>query len=247
MFELIYKLPFLRGKNVHNLTTLTLSTKAPRIKSGTRHYSRGDDGTSEFIKGIRLPKHSAAHLVYWTLEFGKWCCSLVLVSNNKSQFLEEFEEFQLQWFIENLPSLGAFCFNWGRDDSTDHIFPIDVLDTIEKRIEYLQTTEVNGKVLGDCQDFVYFTDSRLLTLDLARLAFRILEITYSLWHFTLYGLTKMEGARLDTSALLNRTSTYIFWISRYTTLKLGLNENTWKAKIGSYNPPKFEVEEKENE
>lgn len=246
MFELIYKLPFFKGKSVHNPIALTLSSqveKLPRIKSGTRHYSRGDDGTSEFIKGIRLPKHSPAHLVYSALEFSKWCCSKILLNNTKSPFLEEFEVYQLQWFIENLHSLGAFCFNWGSDDSINHIFPIEVLDTIERRIEYLQNTEVNGKTLGDCQDFLSFTDGRLLSLDLARLAFRILETTYTLWHFTLYGLKKMEGARLDTSALINRTSTYLFWVSRYSTLKLNLDENIWEAKVGNYNPPSFEVEE----
>lgn len=242
MFNFLYKLPFFRDRNVHNPTTFTLSSqveKLPRIKSGTRHYSRGDDGTSEFIKGIRLPKHSPAHLVYSALEFSKWCCSKILLNNTKSPFLEEFEVYQLQWFIENLHSLGAFCFNWGSDDSINHIFPMEVLDTIERRIEYLQTTEVNGKILGDCQDFLSFTDGRLLSLDLARLAFRILETTYTLWHFTLYGLKKMEGARLDTSALINRTSTYLFWVSRYSTLKLNLDENVWEAKIGNYNPPKF--------
>lgn len=231
------------GDNTDSSTLVIVSDKVARIKSGTRHYSRGDDGTSEFIKGIRLPKHSPAHLVYSALEFSKWCSSKILVANSKSFFLEEFEEYQLHWFIENLHSLGAFCFNWGSDESLNHIFPIEVLDTIDKRIKYLQTTEINGKSLGDCEDFLSFTDSRLLSLDLARLAFRILETTYSLWHFTLYGLKKMEGARLDTSALLNRTSTYLFWVSRYTTLKLNLEENVWKAKVGSYNPPTFEVKE----
>ena len=237
-----YQLPFFKGKSVHNPIVLTPSTnvkKVPRIKSGTRHYSRGDDGTSEFIKGIRLPKHSPAHLVYSALEFSKWCCSKILVINTQSPFLEEFEVYQLQWFIENLHSLGAFCFNWGSDDSINHIYPNEVLDTIERRIEYLQTTEVNGKTLGDCQDFLSFTDGRLLSLDLARLAFRVLETTYTLWHFTLYGLKKMEGARLETSALINRTSTYLFWVSRYSTLKLDLDENIWSSKVSNYNPPEF--------
>lgn len=49
----------------------------------------------------------------------------------------------------------------------------------------------------------------------------------------------MEGARLDTSALINRTSTYLFWVSRYSTLKLNLDENIWSSKIGNYNPPEF--------
>lgn len=237
-----YQLPFFKGRSVHNPIVLIPSTnvkRLPRIKSGTRHYSRGDDGTSEFIKGIRLPKHSPAHLVYSALEFSKWCCSKILVSNIQSPFLEEFEVYQLQWFIENLHSLGAFCFNWGSDDSINHIYPNEVLDTIERRIEYLQTTKINGKTLGDCQDFLSFTDGRLLSLDLARLAFRVLETTYTLWHFTLYGLKKMEGARLDTSALINRTSTYLFWVSRYSTLKLDLDENIWSSKVSSYNPPEF--------
>jgi hypothetical protein len=105
-FSLLF--PKKTGNSVHNPTPIILSEKVARIKSGTRHYSRGDDGTSEFIKGIRLAKHSPAHLVYSALEFSKWCCSKILLRNSESPFLEEFEQYQLQWFIENLHSLGAF-------------------------------------------------------------------------------------------------------------------------------------------
>lgn len=47
--QYFYKLPFFKGKSVHNPTVLTLSTKIPRIKSGTSHYGKGDDGYSEFV------------------------------------------------------------------------------------------------------------------------------------------------------------------------------------------------------
>lgn len=242
--QIFYSLPFFKsGKSVNNPTVLTISPKVARIKSGTRHYSRGDDGTSEFIKGIRLPKHSSAHKVYGEIESSKWTCSRVLLADSETPFLEDFEKYQLQWFLDNLHSLGAFCFNWGRDESVDHIFPIDVLDTIEERIRYFQSKEICGEVIGDCEDFVSFKDRRLLLLEMLRMTFRSLESNYVLWHSTLYGLQKMEGARLDTQALLNRCSTYVFWATRYYALKLGIKENIWEAKVGSYNPPRFEVEE----
>ena len=247
MFELIYKLPFFtrvgRGKSVHNPTVLTLSTKVPRIKSGTSHYGRGDDGYSEFVEGLRLPKHSPAHQIYGEVERTKWALSKVLYLNKQVPFLEPFDAYQLEWFCENLHSLGSYCFSWGKDTSTNHIYPVEVLSTIEKRIKYIQNIEIDNKIIGHCQDFLSFDDERLLELDFARMCFRKLESNYFLWYTTIYGLVPIEGTKKDTLALLNRASIYIWWVMRHTSRILKIQEIYWAAKVTPYNPPSFEIEE----
>lgn len=217
----------------------------PRIALGTAHYGKGDDLTSEFIKGLRLPKHSPAHHVYGEIEKTKWALSMILVTHFQEPFLEDFEVYQIEWFIENLHSLGSYCFTWGSDESTNHIFPSSVLETINSRIQYLQLDEVNSKSLQDCQDFLSFKDIRLLWIDFARISFRKLESAYSEWYSTLFGLQKISNSKKETSALLNRSSTYMFYVARHTSLKLGIDEIYWQAKVTDYNPPKFEIKENE--
>ena len=233
------------GNNVNNPTLIVSKKTTPRIKLGTTHYGKGDDLTSEFIKGLRLPKHSPAHHVYGEIEKTKWALSMILVYHLQEPFLEEFEEYQIQWFIENLHSLGSYCFTWGSDESTNHIFPSSVLKNIDKRIKYLQMDKVNGKSLVDCQDFLSFKDIRLLWIDFARISFRKLESAYSEWYSTLFGLQTISNSKRETSALLNRSSTYMFYIARHTSLKLGIDEIYWKAKVTEYTPPIFEVRENE--
>lgn len=247
MFNILSKLIRKKtGDSVNNPTPIILSDKAPRITLGTSHYGKGDYATSEFIKGIRLPKHSPAHRVYGEIEKTKWALSMVLVINTQESFLEEFELYQIQWFIDNLHSLGSYCFTWGNDEYTRHIFPIKVLTTIDKRINYLQTTKIRDKTLEDCQDFLSFKDLRLLWLDFARVSFRKLESAYSEWYATLYGLAPMQNSKLETSALLNRSSTYLFWVIRYISFKLEIEEIYWGAGVTDYNPPLFEVEDESN-
>lgn len=230
--KVLYDFSLLFSNRTEDITT-NPSKKVPRIKLGTKHYGKGDDLSSEFIKGLRLPKHSPAHRVYGEIEKTKWALSMVLVCHLQDPFLEEFDEYQIQWFIENLHSLGTYCFTWGSDDSINHIFPKIVVETLDKRINYLQLD------LDDCRDFLSFRDTRLLWLDFARISFRKLESSYSEWYATLYGLAPITNSKKETSALLNRSSTYLFWVTRYTTKKLGIDELYWEAKVTDYNPPKF--------
>ena len=242
MFELIYKLPFFKGKSVHNPTVLTLSPKVARIKAGSTHSGRGDSGTSELIEGIRLPKHSPAHRVYGEIEEIRNNISWLLWLDSSQHFLEDYETYLFQWFIENIHSLGTYCFTWGSDTSTKHIFPTTVLDSMDKRIKFLQD-KLKGESLENCRDFLSFRDERLLRLDSVRVNFRKLESAYSEWHSILYGLQPMQNSRLDTSALLNRCSNYVFWVTRYMTLKLNITEIYWSAGVTEFNPPSFELVE----
>lgn len=232
------------GSSLGNPTPIVLSSRVTsRIKLGSSQYGKGDDLTSEFIKGLRLPKHSPAHHVYGEIEKTKWALSMILVCHLQESFLEEFEEYQIQWFIENLHSLGSYCFTWGSDESTNHIFPSSVLETLDRRIQYLQLDRVEDKSLADCQDFLSFKDIRLLWIDFARISFRKLESAYSEWYSTLFGLQKINNSKKETSALLNRSSTYLFYVTRHASLKLGIDEIYWTAKVTDYNPPTFEVKE----
>ena len=243
----------------------------PRIVLGTKFYGTGDSLTSLFLNGKRLPKDSPAHRVYsgisetkhelsyflcehnpelpFLLRWLGWkwlpnCIKLLFLRVDQIPYLEERDIYILEWFKTNLHSLGSFCFLWGKEsDDNKHIFPKSVLKDLEDRITYFQTTEINGKALTDCQDFLSYSDIRLLRLDRLNNAFRDLEIDYTAWHRHLFGLVEPEGARQDTAAILNRISTYLFSAIRYYSLKLNIPESYWQAGVTDYNPPTFDVKE----
>lgn len=215
-----------------------LDIKKPRIKKGTSNYGTGDSLDSNFINGIRLPKHSPAHRVYSKISHTKnTLCYFLAKYDTDTTFLEEFDNYVFNYLKDNLHSLGSFCFLWGSDEAKKHIFPKELLTALEDRIEYFQTTEVNSKCLNDCLDFLTHKDIRFIRLDHLNNHFRDLEIAYAAWHFELFGISKPVNSRKDTAALLNRLSTYIFNMTRYYALKLEVNECYWQAEITEFNPP----------
>lgn len=225
------------------MTELTeLKEIKPRIVLGDKFYGTGDSLTSLFINGKRLSKDSPAHRVYSGISETKHELSYFLYKHSKQPFLEEVDIYILDWFKTNLHSLGSFCFFWGDEEkSIKHIFPKKVLEGLEYRIYYFQNTLVNGKRMKDCQDFLSYSDVRLLRLDRLNNCFRDLEIDYTAWHRQLFGLVEPEGVRQDTAAILNRISTYLFSAIRYYSLKFDIPESYWQAEVTDFNPPNFEI------
>ena len=214
--------------------------KKPRIKKGNKFYGNGDDLTSNFIDGTRLPKHSPAHRVYSRISHTKnTLCYFLAKYDTSNTFLESFDYYIFLYLKDNLHSLGSFCFLWGSDEAKKHIFPKELLKALEDRIEYFQTTEINGKYLDDCQDFLTHSDIRFIRLDHLNNHFRDLEIAYAAWHSELFGISKPVNSRKDTAALLNRLSTYIFNMTRYYALKFDVKECYWQAEISEFNPPNY--------
>ena len=216
--------------------------KKPRIKKGTKFYGMGDDLTSNFINGNRLPKHSPAHKVYSHISHTKnTLCYFLAKYDKDTTFLESFDNYVFNYLKDNLHSLGSFCFLWGSDEAKKHIFPKTLLTALEDRIDYFQNTEINDKCLEDCQDFLTHDDIRFIRLDHLNNHFRDLEIAYAAWHFELFGISKPVNSRKDTAALLNRLSTYIFNMTRYYSLKFNVEECYWKAEISEFIPPDYET------
>lgn len=222
-------------------------TKTARIKNG-QCYGTGDNLTSLFLHGKRLSKDSPAHRIYSELSHLKNKITYFLITNKKDKWVEAvkrdeegclmiyhlidpFDYYTLEWLRDNLHSLGSFCFMWG--DSERHVFPDNLLDAVEERIEFFQ------EQTKDCMDFLIQSDSFLVGLDEINNHIRDLEISYVAWHRTLFGECSPTESRAYIASVLNRLSTYVFNLQRYSAIKMQIPETHWKGAVSEYNPPSY--------
>ncbi len=200
----------------------------PRIKNG-QCYGTGDNLTSLFLHGKRLHKDSPAHRIYSQLSHLKNKITGFLISDGHN--LDPFDLYTLEWFRDNLHSLGSYCFMWG--DSERHVFPSTLLSSIECRIEFFQDHTT------DCLDFLIQDNKFFVALDEINNHVRDLEIAYVAWHRTLFGECPPSDSRALIAQILNRLSTYVFNLQRYSAVQMGVKETHWKGAVSEYCPPEY--------
>lgn len=200
-----------------------------RITAGPRPH-RGDDGYSLLMSGERISKAHVACAFYQSVEelqqaIAETICKDTLYSMEVTE--------TLKWLFRNLFSLSSYVFCKG--DSQRHQFPDNFLDFIEADCTRLE------EAIGDAKDFLMYSNPCLLRLNKIRLASRKTESTYVAWNqseeMTRF-LRKHPTLIYDIdrhTQILNRLSSWMFWVTRMQGLVLRnaglpIQEKYWDAQ-----------------
>lgn len=208
-----------------------MPSKISRIKVGKRYYGSGDLLYSEFRKGLRTHKAEPENGVYGLVESYKLELCDFLAKHN---YLEAYDTYMVEWLKGNLHSLGSFCYLQGETER--HCFPVEVLDSLEERIDYVQSY-----IDAHCEDFIIPDDPRIIALLKLNVQVRELERAYAVWHKHIFGTQEPNEKNRLIAGILNRLSTYFFTLARYYGIVMEVEEKYWKAKITTFSPPSPEV------
>lgn len=204
-------------------------TTTPRLTSNHNTH-KGDSGMSLLLNGERVPKNHPACLLYGSIESAQQSIAECLYYNKLySQAIEEV----LTWLHRNLFSLSSFCFLKG--DSTRHQLPDNFLEYLEKASKEL------GEEIGSAPDFLVVSHQSLLQINRIRIDIRHVESMYTSWHnspeLVRWQLDHPEviPAIRKHAAILNRLSTFLFWVGRKQGVWLAdsgfnLTESYWQAQ-----------------
>ncbi len=167
--------------STQTMSTQTINTNSEtkqnaRIKNGIC-YGSGDNLRSSFINGERLLKNSPAHKIYSSISHTKNRLSYFI--SLYPEFLQQKDLYTFNWLIDNIHSLGSYCFLKGQ--TTHHMFPTQLLEFLENRIEEFQT------ITHDCQDFLIQSLPQYIILDEINNFVRDLEISFVDWYCTIHG------------------------------------------------------------
>lgn len=227
---------------------------SPRIKNGAC-YGSGDNLKSSFINGERLLKNSPAHKIYSSISHTKnKLSSFITLFPN---FLQDKDLYTFNWLIENIHSLGSYCFLKGNTE--DHMFPEELLTFLENRIEEFQ------EITHDCQDFIIQSRPAYIALDEINNYLRDMEISFVDWYCTIHGkvdikylntllslgnshevtyldwhcvfsecIQKPQGKDLRLTKTLNRLSTYMFHLQRFYARINNVPERHWNPCVSEF-------------
>lgn len=189
-----------------------------RIKTKYKAGS-GDDGYSLLMNGERISKAHPACNLYQSIEELQQTIGEFLI---EEKLYNEQISLVLKWLNQSLFSLSSFAFCKG--DTTRHQFPIEFLEYMDETIEIL------AEEVGGAPDFITHSHVSLLKLNKIRIASRKVESSYVGWNQS-EEMNKYLRSRPDLiegiqkhSLILNRLSTYFFWVTR----KQGL----WLYSVG---------------
>lgn len=219
---------------IHN--GLCSSDSNPRLTSNHRS-GKGDDGYSQLMNGIRIPKNHEACNFYGAVEELQQAISECLFYNSDNIYSSD-TVYVLKWLFRNLFSLSSFVFL--KADTSRHQFPDSFLSYIESQCSLLSSQ------IGSAPDFLSYTHISLLHFNKIRIAVRKLESCYVAWRrsdeMVRHQLSHPELINVIAyhSAILNRLSSYLFWITRkqsqfLSSQGLSLEEQYWQSEIESFN------------
>jgi cob(I)alamin adenosyltransferase len=203
-----------------------------RIKKNYVKTGRGDTLYSEFTEGELTHKSDPANIVYGKIEEFKLHISSVQFFMPEQ--LDEYDMYIFNYLSQNLYSIGSFCYLKGKTEK--HNIDPELLASIAQRIATLE-----AYINEHCKDFIIAQDLRIIEIERLRVSVRALELSFATWHAKYFGTQPPEGNRLNIAALLNRLSTYFFWLTRYYTVKFELTETHWLPKMDKFEPPSYNL------
>lgn len=185
----------------------------------------GDKGKSEATVGKRLSKGDPSYKIHEICEELRLSLSKVLLIKD----LTAQEKGVLSWIRNSTFSISSFCYCGGV--SKDHVFPEEFLSYLELYIFNMKRS------VGPAQDFLVWDSIHNILIDEVRVKVRELERIYTEWSLV---CDSMASTEIDINkAVLNRLSSYFFWLNRSVGLRSGLKESYWTGSMGTFNIEDF--------
>lgn len=197
-----------------------------RITSGVCRISAnykagsGDDGKSKLTaKGLcnKASPLSNFYSINWELMRD------IDVLNNGSVFMpfEDHERETFQWLRRNLFSLSSFAFHSGNTGTT-HCLPSSFLHYMEKEIDK------HRKEIGDAKDFLIWYGEQGVLIENLIINSRKVESAFHQLDLSI------NDDVLLTFSILNRLSTWLFWLGRSIYKRLGKEEQYWQGFVEEF-------------
>jgi cob(I)alamin adenosyltransferase len=187
--------------------------------SSTYKEGGGDTGLSQAGIGIKLSKDDPTYKLHSLCEELRILLSKSLLISSLSPLEKEV----LLWIRNSTFSVSSFCYCGG--SSTNHTYPIEFLNYIETYIKNIKAQ------IGGAQDFIIWEDIGSLILDGIRVKVREIEALYVLWAKDSQGVEEL----IDRNGkVLNRMSTYFFWLTRAVACRSNKEEVYWTGKMESF-------------
>lgn len=200
--------------------------KTARITSGTCRISAnykaglGDRGKSNLAVASSCNK-AGPLAVFYSLDW-ELMRDIDRMMTSKVVFfpLEEEERETFSWLRRNLFSLSSFAFLNG--ESYRHCFPREFLSYMDRKIDQY------SKEIGDAKDFLIWDTEQGEIIESLIITSRKLESSF-------HNLELENNADvLYTSSVLNRLSTWLFWLGRIIYKRLGIEETYWQGSVESF-------------
>lgn len=213
-----------------------------RITTGYCEGRSGDRGKSQLLHGVYVDKDHAACKLYGSIEDLQQALSIALTMEH----LDGETASLIGWLQRNMFSMSSFAFLKG--DSTRHQLPESLLSHLENRVALLK------ECVGNAPDFLIYEHPSLIALNEIRIRVREVESQLVAWKNSwemrlflggplgLLGIrwnykTHIEDAIYSQMKIMNRMSTYFFWVSRYQGWRLGIRpaERYWNGQVEEFN------------
>jgi cob(I)alamin adenosyltransferase len=180
----------------------------------------GDSGLSNGVVGKAVSKNDPAYLIHAITEDLRLAISKVLLLD----VLTEEERLVMEWIRNSTFSISSFCFCNGH--STRHLYPTNFLTYLESYIAKSKDE------IGGAKDFIIWDSRESLLIDEMRVITRELERNFIAWSSSLE--YKSSPSIKHMGAVINRLSSYFFWLNRSTYSYLGKKEIYWTGEMGSF-------------
>lgn len=199
-------------------TAARITSGSCRIKANYRNGS-GDRGKSNLVVGTNCNKSGSSLTNLYSSNW-KFVRDVDVLLEEGLYYLNEEEAEVFSWIRRNFFSLSSFAFLNGVSDK--HTLPKSFLNYLDKNIEAMSLS------IGDAKDFLIWKGKSGILFESLIISSRDLEVAFQ-------SLDLEWSAEVSlTSQILNRLSTWLFWLGREIYRRNGLTEDYWQGQIEEF-------------